>query len=93
MKQPAIKYTEYKNGFVVKMRNRRIQVLRDEGETDWLLIFRNFHGGLLTKKEKKNYTGSFDRFNRTVTDKLLRLSDEALRALVELSFIYLKNNQ
>lgn len=76
------------NGFDMKMLNRRT-IVRQDGET-WIICFRRLHDAILEPQSKDRYSHSFDRFGRTITEAIVRITDEAFRGLAEASIYFLQ---
>lgn len=83
--------TIFRDGFVIRLHNRRISVIENEQGFD--LVFRTLHGHLFSDEEKIVFTRSLDRFNRTLTEKHVRMSHQAFYAIVEIGGLFFHNKR
>lgn len=88
MKQEHITY--YKNGFVARFHNRRIECLKRE-DNGYNVTFIRFSKDPTTPDQLKRFDKTISRMGGTITYVVVVLSEEALNLLSEGWFIHKHN--
>lgn len=86
MSNKSIQNTLFADGFVCKLKNRRIICYKIENSDSYMIEFIRFTKEEMTKKEIKSFNKCIKKMSGYLTIKMIKISEEALMAIIHTGF-------